>query len=316
MGVKVSRVSLSRQCAKRQTMTRQETYNFLLGTCWHGWRRWVAWLLCVGFVFFLGGVRSATEAEFSFASLALLPVLLITWLGGRTNGLIMALVAASMWALGDFHSDRVYRQAWIPWANALAQLAIYSLVAQLTTIVRQRFQNEHECAHTDALTQLPNRRAFLEAGEQEIERSSRYRHPIAVIFLDLDDFKALNDTRGHEIGDCALRATAKAIRGALRASDVVARMGGDEFAILLPETPFDAAGEATKKIAANVKRVLKPYAPADISIGMAWYDAAKVPFPEMLKAADALMYQAKQDGKGKICAQDLSADPLKVFKEE
>ena len=89
-------------------------------------------------------------------------------------------------------------------------------------------------SHHGVLTGLQNRRAFLDVGESETERSKRYARSLSVVSLDLDNFKQLNDTKGHDVGYVALRVTAKALLGTLRASDRVARLGGDEFAILLP----------------------------------------------------------------------------------
>lgn len=273
------------------------TSEFLLGTFWTGWRRWAAWTICIGAIFLLGALRTATDAEFAFASLVLLPVLFIAWIGGKGNGLFFAILAAAMWATGDIASERQFGAAWIPWANAVTRLMTYSLVALLAAQIRLQFEREHERATRDALTGLLNRRAFLEAGAAEVARSRRYRHPLAVVFLDLDDFKRLNDTRGHDAGDAALRATAGALLGALRSSDQVARLGGDEFAVLLPETGYEAAVETGQKIFAAVSSALGEFPPAKGSIGVAWFANADRSFPAMLKAADELMYEVKQSGK-------------------
>jgi diguanylate cyclase (GGDEF)-like protein len=274
--------------------------NFLLGTLWTGWRLWTVWSICVCVFFLIIAFRIATYAEFDFVSLAVLPVLVITWIGGKRNGLIMAILASTISLVGDIASERQYSAQWIPWINALTHLMTYSLVALLANQVRLQFEREHERATRDALTGLHNRRAFLEAGASEVERTKRYAHPLAVIILDLDDFKQLNDTKGHDAGDAALRATAIALRSISRSSDRIARLGGDEFAVLLLEIGYEAAVEAGRKISTAVDTALQGFPPVKGSIGIAWFGKADRSFPAMLKAADELMYEVKKSGKNNV----------------
>lgn len=237
----------------------------------------------------------------------LLPVLVIAWIEGNKGGLLIACFAAAMWAAGDVASDRQFSSEWIPWANAATRVMVYSLVAMLAAAVSRRLEREHETARQGALTGLQNRRAFLDAGNFEIERAKRYAHPVTVIFLDLDDFKRLNDSKGHDAGDAALRTTAKALVGGLRSSDRVARLGGDEFAVLLPEIGYEQALEAGRKIAMSVDWALGVFPPVRASIGVAWFGQADRTFPAMLKAADDLMYEVKKGGKGAMLTRYFSA---------
>lgn len=271
--------------------------EFLFGSFWTGWCRWATWSACVGVIFLLGLLRTATDADFTFASLAMLPVLVIAWTEGKKSGLFVAFLAAAMWTVADIASEREFSTQWIPWTNAVTRLMTYSLVAILAAKVRQQFEKEHEHATHDGLTGLQNRRAFLEAGASEVERAKRYAHAMAVIFLDLDDFKRLNDSQGHDAGDAALRATARALLGALRSSDRVARLGGDEFAVLLPETGYDAAVEAGRKASIAVNAALAAFPPVKVSVGVAWFETADCLFPAMLKVADELMYEVKEGGR-------------------
>lgn len=271
--------------------------NFLLDTFWIGWHRWAAWLICISVIFLLGALRTATDADFTFASLAILPVLVIAWIGGKTNGLFVAFLAAAMWTVADIASERQFSTQWIPWANAITRLMTYSLVVLLAAQVRLQFKREHIHATRDALTGLLNRRVFLEAGASEVERAKHDAHSLTVIFLDLDNFKQLNDTKGHDAGDAALRASAKALLGALPSADRVARLGGDEFAVLFSEIGYDAAVETGQKISIAVNTALEDFPPVKGSIGVAWFGVADRLFPAMLKAADELMYEVKESGK-------------------
>jgi len=280
--------------------------DFLLSAFWTGWRRWAVWLICIGSIFLLGALRAATDAELAFASLALLPVLVIAWIAGKRDGLVMAFLAAGMWAVGDFASDRQFSAPWIPWANVVTRFSTYTPVALLAAQVRLQFEAEYERATHDPLPGLKNRRVFLEIGAEEVDRSKRYSHSIAVIFLDLDVFKKLNDSRGHDAGDAALCRAAEALLGALRTSDRVARLGGDEFAVLLPETGYDAAVEAGRKASAAMNAALAQFQPVTASVGVAWFAEVDRSFPDMVKAADELMYEVKKSGKGRMLSRKIA----------
>jgi diguanylate cyclase (GGDEF)-like protein len=292
--MKLGKLVFIRQSTKMKTLNLSDYFQ---GKLWSGWHRWGTWSTCIGVLILLGAFRKQTDAEFALATLALFPVLAIAWLGGKQNGLILAFLAAAMWGAGDLSSARPFSASWIPWANAVTHFVTYGLVAILAAQVRLQFEREHKQATRDALTGLQNRRAFLEAGAIETERSKRYAHPLTVIFLDLDDFKKLNDAKGHQAGDAALKITAEALLSALRTNDYVARLGGDEFAVMLPETGYDEAVETGRKILVSVNNTLLDYPPVGASIGVACFGEVDRTFPEMLKAADELMYEVKESGK-------------------
>lgn len=185
-------------------------------------------------------------------------------------------------------------------AVTVEALLLALVLAGQFALLNVKFEMAHEHATQDALTGLKNRRAFFEASAAEVERSKRYGHPLTVIFLDLDNFKQLNDTKGHDTGDAALKAVAGALQGALRLHDLVARLGGDEFAVLLPETDYDASVEIGRKIYTVLKSALHDFSPVTGSIGVIWFRDANLTFPAMMKAADELMYEAKEGGKDNI----------------
>ena len=288
-------------------MEQHRTSDFLFASYWFGWRRWAVWSVCICSVILLGALRTATDAELAFASFVLFPVLVIAWIGGQWNGLFMAFLGAVMWCMTDIVTERQFSSFWLPWANAATRFVTYALVAVLAAKVRLQLESENKHATSDALTGLKNRRAFLMAGEAEVERSKRYHHSLAVVFLDLDNFKQLNDTRGHDAGDAALQATAKALLGALRSSDRIARLGGDEFAILLREVGYDEAVEAGSKIFIAINIALRKFPPVTGSIGVAWFGKIDREFHEMLKTADELMYEVKADGKSNVRSRRVTA---------
>jgi len=159
--------------------------------------------------------------------------------------------------------------------------------------------NEKSLSRSDHLTGLANRRAFEELFEMECKRSRRYNRPITVACMDLDNFKSVNDRQGHQTGDEVLVAVAATLRSCLRATDCVARMGGDEFAILLPETNEDNAGIIMKKLHALLQTLLtRTNWPIGFSFGVVTFPAPLDSLEAMLERADKLMYEAKHGGKG------------------
>lgn len=271
------------------------------------WLHRVAWPLAVAVIGALAWIRTLTGAEFAFASLALFPVMLIAWAAGRNAGFGMALVACTAWVVGDIASGKHAWTSWLPWMNGAIRLITYSLVAVMAAKVHDQFVVERERARRDELTGLANRRHFINAANIEVQRSRRYARPLAVVCLDLDRFKRLNDNHGHALGDEALRATATALHGLARSSDVVARMGGDEFVILLPEVDRAAATEVAHRISATVNAALARFPEVSASVGAAWFGDHAPTLPAMLEAADAAMYRAKQQGNGCVVIEDRSA---------
>lgn len=257
----------------------------------------LAWVVAVAVLLALGAIRIATAAEFAFASLGLLPVLLIAWIAGRASGMVFAVMAAATWLIGDIVSERDYSSDWIPWANGLTRFAAYGIVVALADQVRWQLLHEQERANRDQLTGLLNRHALADIGAREVDRSRRYAHPLAVAFIDLDNFKNLNDCKGHGSGDAALRATACALQATSRSTDLLSRWGGDEFVLLLPELDRRAAALAARRISGSLRHALADYPGVSASIGVAWFEAADRPFAAMLHAADHAMYLAKQAGK-------------------
>jgi diguanylate cyclase (GGDEF)-like protein len=151
------------------------------------------------------------------------------------------------------------------------------------------FQTLLENATRDALTELPNRREFDRMLRRELERSNRYGEIFSLAMLDLDEFKQLNDSSGHQAGDRVLRQAAETIRAACRASDLAGRLGGDEFGLLLPETNQFEAAALCERLRAEIERL------GDVSLswGVAEYPAHGVTTTALSRAADAAMYASK-----------------------
>jgi diguanylate cyclase (GGDEF)-like protein len=181
---------------------------------------------------------------------------------------------------------------------------------EMVAIIRDANEAAHMLAElqvrasTDYLTQVPNRWAFMRALEAEHARSQRYAHALSVLVIDVDHFKAVNDTYGHATGDRLLKAIGAAIGGVLRGTDMVGRYGGEEFAVMLTETTAEAALGAAERVraAANVS-IDGPEAPitATVSVGIATLRERET-VEDLLVRADAAMYDAKSLGRNRVAA--------------
>lgn len=163
----------------------------------------------------------------------------------------------------------------------------------------------HQLAHHDPLTGIPNRRYFEEAAQQALARAARHRHAGALIFFDLDGFKAVNDRWGHQKGDALLCAIAERVAARLRRTDFVARLGGDEFALICEPVeqagdPLAFAREIVRLVTTTAERFL-PGCGVSASAGVAFFDAAGPSLDTLMRYADGAMYRAKAGGRATVC---------------
>ncbi|HRU07294.1 MAG TPA: diguanylate cyclase, partial [Candidatus Brocadiia bacterium] len=167
----------------------------------------------------------------------------------------------------------------------------------------KRYANEMErLATTDPLTGASNRRHFFDHAQRELVRSHRYHHPFCVLILDLDHFKRINDTCGHAVGDDVLRGAAKACRDTLRKNDLFARIGGEEFVALLPETGEASGVEAAERLRAAIRAIPAPAltGPITASVGVAAYSGKGETIDILLRRADEALYKAKAQGRDRV----------------
>jgi len=159
-------------------------------------------------------------------------------------------------------------------------------------------------ATTDALTGLANRNRFFAVAEVEMKRAERHGRPVAVLMADMDHFKRINDTHGHEVGDAVLKAFARLSRGVLRPQDLVARFGGEEFAVLLPETDRAGALAVAERLRAEAECLRGDGVPPDlcvtVSIGVSEIEAGERTPEPALSRADRALYAAKRAGRNRV----------------
>lgn len=249
-------------------------------------------------VLLLGVADITTGKEVSWFPFYLLPVSLMAWSVGLWPALGMSAFSSAVWLSADLFTAGSYSEGWIYYWNAGVRLGLFVVVVVLLSSLRRGHDIEHSLARTDPVTGLANARYFHERAAAEMERSRRFGHPLSVAYVDLDDFKDVNEERGHIGGDAVLRQMGEYLCKSVRAYDVVARLGGDEFAVLMPETDAESArivaGALPRRIheAAGVEGL-----PTTLSIGVATFDRPPGTVDEMVRHADQLMYQVKAGGK-------------------
>ncbi len=241
-----------------------------------------------------------TGAEFTFSLFYLIPIVLVTWFAGRDLGLVMGFAGTVAWFFADLLSGHTYSLPIIRYWNTAVRLAYFVTIILLIPALRA-LKHEKEMSRLDDLTGTANRRSFFEVAQLELDRSQRYKHPFTLVYIDLDDFKYVNDHWGHEVGDQLLCVVVQAIKRQVRKTDFLARFGGDEFVLLLPETDKMAAELTVPKIRAALIDEMRYYAwPVTFSVGALTCVDAHLSMDDLINNADDLMYSVKRNGKNGI----------------
>jgi diguanylate cyclase (GGDEF)-like protein len=249
----------------------------------------------------VGVIDYITGEEIGLSIFYVIPVILMAWYLGKTAGIIMSFVAASAWYIADTAAGHVYSNAAIPVWNAVVRLGFFLLIGLFMSILKDVLGHEQDLARTDSLTGVVNSRYFYKLAEVELERAKRYARPFSIAYMDLDNFKEVNDVYGHGAGDELLCFIAGTVRDNIRGSDIVARLGGDEFVLLLPETKDGDAGKVMEKLCSLIREGMPEYHfPVTVSVGVITYLMLPASVEEMIREVDDLMYSVKKSTKNAI----------------
>jgi diguanylate cyclase (GGDEF)-like protein len=249
----------------------------------------------------IGLLDTLTGYELSFSLFYLIPISLTAWYAGRRIGISLAFISALTWLVADFFAGHFYSHPFIYIWNALIRLGIFVIVAFLLAALRHEYELEKELARVDPLTGAFNSRYFFELMQIEIDRLQRYQRPFTIAYLDLDNFKLVNDRFGHAAGDQVLQVLVSGGRKQLRKTDMIARLGGDEFAILLPETDQAAARVVLTRLQNSLVDVMEQRCwPVTLSIGVLTVHDDSITGEAAVQLADQLMYTVKKGDKNAI----------------
>ena len=258
-------------------------------------------MAAVGGVLILGIIDYVTGFELSISFFYLIPVTAIAWAIGRRAGLWFSVLSAATWLTSNMLAGLEYSQLSIAVWNTLIRFGFFSTVTILLTELHHALEEERILANTDPLTGAMNRRSFNEIAEKRMISSEINSRPYTMVYIDLDNFKTVNDTLGHAVGDLVLKLVVDTIQGQIRSTDFLARIGGDEFAILLTDIDQEHARPIIERIQASL---LAKMASNDWGITFSFGVMTVLTMPEsadkLISMTDALMYKVKNEGKNAI----------------
>lgn len=235
--------------------------------------------------------------DFEATALYIVPIAFVAWAAGTWASVLCALLATGVEGYVSWRgAPRV--PAWVAAASMVSELLVFLGAAVTFTRLRWHIDVERHISRTDPLTGIGNPRAFEEVADRELSRLRRRPSPLSAVFFDLDDFKSVNDARGHAAGNELLRAIGEALRGAVRGADFVARVGGDEFMLLLPDTDSDTCRLAVERLRTRIGAAVNAAGfTTTFSMGAVTFHEPPESVDLLLAAADRAMYVVKHGAK-------------------
>lgn len=256
------------------------------------------WWLSFLMMLLIVGLSSTTSYIMYLEPFIALPIILACWYSTRKSGILLALLSAVTLFISkqlidapDLHIESaVY--------DGISHLVAYVFLAILITNFRSIHQVELIAADTDSMTGLLNPRGFYAELANELLRSIRYKRTFSLAYIDIDNFKAINDSLGHSAGDDLLKAVAACLKSSLRATDSVARLGGDEYACLLPETKTEEAKKVYSIVEQRLTTSMRSHNwQVSFSVGIVTFETLPEDVKEAIAITDKLMYSVKNNKK-------------------
>jgi diguanylate cyclase (GGDEF)-like protein len=242
-----------------------------------------------------------TGYELSFSLFYLLPIALVAWYGGRRPAMVACVLSAGAWLLADILAGQTHSQPLIFAWNAAIRFGFFVIVAWLLTALKTELERERQLTRSDHLTGATSPSFFYDLLKLEIDRCTRNQRPFTLAYIDIDNFKSVNDQFGHSTGDQLLCQVVARARRRLRKTDIVARLGGDELAVLLPETSQQGAPVVVSSLQEALLNEMGLHNwPVTFSIGAMTFPAAPATPNEVIGMVDALMYTVKNSGKNSV----------------
>lgn len=261
--------------------------------------------MSISLVIFISLVDHFTGYELAFSIFYSAPIAIASWYANKFAGVMISTFSAITWAFVDYTSGHEYSHEWILIWNASVRLGFFIIISILLAELKAHFEVEKKLARTDTLTGIMNAHAFREASNTLLEIAARHKQPYALGYIDLDNFKRVNDVLGHGEGDRVLKTVGSVLSKNIRISDIAGRMGGDEFAVLLPLTDLAGARQVFDKIQEQLlNEINREGWPIGFSVGIAVFVTNQANATETFKLADELMYRVKKNGKNSLLYQE------------
>lgn len=261
---------------------------------------WVV-IFSVALVAVIGVLDYLTGVELSLDIFLLVPIILTSWYVNRAAGTSLAILSAAVWALANYKERATFFTPLFFDINVIERLGLFIVIVLLISELRFVFDRVERLSRIDSLTKLLNPGAFYGTTTIELGRAQRFSRPFTMAYLDVDNFKTINDEYGHLAGDDLIRIIGSVITHNIRAIDIAGRLGGDEFAIMLPETEEEQARDVIDRLVAELSQVMadKGYK-TTLSIGVVTASHFPTTIDDVIRRADHAMYIAKKGGKNAV----------------
>lgn len=265
------------------------------------------WQLTLLFVAYFALVVAVDFISGDELALSLLYIPVIGFVTVRVSlkvALNLSLICALIWLIDDIFVQATSSPTHAEIVATLVHFCCFSVIATLicrlnTALKRERFLSRH-----DFLTGLPNMHSFNDRAEEELRKSTSEESLFSIVFVDCDNFKTVNDTLGHQAGDDLLKTVSDQLMASLRSEDYVARYGGDEFVLLLPNTDSETAVEVLTRLQNELNNEMQKNGwPVTLSMGVATFLRPPESVESAIKTADRIMYERKQTSKNGVSAQ-------------
>jgi len=265
---------------------------------------WVVLFVSVLFICLFGFADYWAGLRIHLSVLFMIPVYFCTWFIGFRAGAFVSLLSSLTLLIGTIFFHHSQSSLGVVIFNVVSLFLTNTIFSLALALLKKKYSEFHEQLRHDGLTGLLNAEAFFELAELERLRSIRYGHPLTICFLDLDNFKQVNDKMGHLEGNEFLKMTAQILKKSIRETDQVARLGGDEFVILFPESGPNAAEALVGKIQDDLREAYREKnCETTPSFGVATFYEKPSSVNMLVSLVDELMYNAKNSGKNRIVAK-------------
>ena len=263
------------------------------------WPPKTAGRVAFGLVAAVGMAEALSGFETSLLALYAVPIALAAWAATPRTAYVLAAAAVTLpTPFSAFAGEPI---GWVVIWSVSSNFVLLGIIVMLMAALKHRLSDEEAFAATDMLTGLLNRGSFIVRLDTELARAARYGRAFTLAYLDLDNFKAVNDLEGHDAGGELLRRVADALRSSTRQTDILGRLGGDEFAAVLPEITGGATGSVLDNLRKQLTRAMAEGGwPVTFSIGAVTFEAPVDTSREALQVADVAMYTVKRAGKDGI----------------
>jgi len=242
-----------------------------------------------------------TGSDLYFAIFYMVPIFIATWFVGRYLGILLSYFSAVVWFIDDAIAPRPYANSFIPLWNITLKLAFFLIIVYVLAALKRALKSIQVLSKNDTLTGLTNRELFFELAHKELYRMRRHKHPFTFVYIDIDNLKEINEKFGHSAADLLLRTLAGTIKKESRFSDILARLGDDEFGLILQETNHESAQAVVTRIKNSIDNLMqKNNWPVTFSIGVLTFIIPPKSVDEVINKAEKIVFSIKNEGGNNV----------------